>query len=131
MVINMEIIVHHIPRSQFSNPNDFISSETIYLSPGIEDRGNRWRIHYIFPQCGIHIHAHIGAHIDFLQNCHQFWWFPWIFANFGDFFIEIFSDSLKFSLFLVNDFSLILVNFLLGKLSPILVTFLQKILLIH
>ena len=39
---------------------------------------------------------HIGAHIDFLQNCHQFWWFPWIFANFGDFFIESFSDSLNF-----------------------------------
>ena len=77
------------------------------------------------------LHHHIGDHIDFLQNCHQFWWFPWIFANFGDFFIEIFSDSLKFSLFLVNDFSLILMIFLLGKLSPILVTFLQKILLIH
>ena len=27
---------------------------------------------------------HIGDHIDFLQNCHKFWWFPWIFANFGD-----------------------------------------------
>ena len=66
---------------------------------------------------------HIGDHIDFLQNCHQFWWFPWIFANFGDFFIEIFSDSLKCSLFLVNDFSLILMIFLLGKPSPILVTF--------
>ena len=27
---------------------------------------------------------HIWDHIDFLQNCHQFWWFPWIFANFCD-----------------------------------------------
>ena len=67
---------------------------------------------------------HIWDHIDFLQNCHQFWWFPWIFANFGDFFIEIFSDSLKFSLFLVNNFSPILVRFSLSKMSPILVTFL-------
>ena len=41
--------------------------------------------------------SYLWDHIDFLQNCHQFWWFPWIFANFGDFFAEIFSDSLKFS----------------------------------
>ena len=68
--------------------------------------------------------THIGDHIDFLQNCHQFWWFPWIFANFGDFFIENFSDSLKFSLFFVNNFSPILVRFSLSKMSPILVTFL-------
>ena len=67
---------------------------------------------------------HIGDHFDFLQNCHKFWWLHWIFANFGDFFIEIFSDSLKFSLFLVNNFSPILVRFSLSKMSPILVTFL-------
>ena len=70
------------------------------------------------------LNKHIGDHIDFLQNCHQFWWFPWIFANFGDFFIENFSDSLKFSLFLVNDFSPILVTFPVSKLSPILAIFL-------
>ena len=75
--------------------------------------------------------SHIGAHIDCLQNCHQFWWISWIFANVGDFFIEIFSVSLKFSLFLVNNFSQIFVRFSLSKMSPILVTFLQKSLLIH
>ena len=41
--------------------------------------------------------SYLWDHIDFLQNCHQFWWFSSIFANFCDFFIEIYSDSLKFS----------------------------------
>ena len=41
--------------------------------------------------------SYLWDHIDFLQNCHQFWWFSSIFANFCDFFIEIYSDSLKLS----------------------------------
>ena len=45
-------------------------------------------------------------------------------ANFGDFFLEIFSYSLKFSLFLVDDFSPIMVTFSMSKMSPILVTIL-------
>ena len=41
--------------------------------------------------------SYLWDHIDFLQNCHQFWWFSSIFANFCDFFIEIYSDLLKCS----------------------------------
>ena len=29
--------------------------------------------------------SYLWDHIDFLQNCHQFWWFSSIFANFCDF----------------------------------------------
>ena len=72
----------------------------------------------------IGIISHIGAHIHFLQNCHQFWWIRRIFTNFGDFFIEIFVESLKCSPFLVNEFSQILVTFAMSKMSPISVIFL-------
>ena len=52
--------------------------------------------------------SHIGAQLDFLQNLCKFWWIHLIFTNFGDIFVEFFVDSLKFSLFLVIDFSPIL-----------------------
>ena len=71
--------------------------------------------------------SYLWDHIDFLQNCHQFWWFSSIFANFCDFFIEIYSDSLKFSPKLVTKknqnqkklFSPEMVIFLSLKNSPI------------
>ena len=56
---------------------------------------------WVCPQKHIIYCTHIGAHLDFLQNLCKSWWIHPIFTNFGDIFVEIFVDSLKFSLFLV------------------------------
>ena len=77
------------------------------------------------------VRFHIGAHLDFLQNLCKFWWIHPIFTNFGDIFVEFFVESLKFSLFLVIDFSPILPLFSVNICSPILVIFFLIFLVNH
>ena len=76
---------------------DVIATQKCWLGSQLTDPGNNSN-----PT------IEVGAHLDFLQNLCKFWWIHPIFTNFGDIFVEIFVDSLKFSLILVIDFSPIL-----------------------